>query len=118
MPKERIANQAIEPKPTPSTRTTAEATVVARLAADAAAKIAPQEAIVIGLDAVAARPVRRATQGLATSPSASPPERIRNADQSVRAPSRISTAAPSSLKASLSPVAASREAAPATPTAA
>ena len=53
---------------------------------DAAVKIAAQEAIVIGFDAVAASAVRNARRGVETSSGTSPPSRMRNALQSVRAP--------------------------------
>ena len=53
--------------------------MVARLAAEAAAKMAAQEAIVIGFEAVATSEVRKAVQGVATSASDSKPERTRSA---------------------------------------
>lgn len=63
------------PRPTPATSRSGAAWV----ADEAAAKIAAQEAIVDGFDAVAANDVRNARFGLAMSSMTSSPERIRNA---------------------------------------
>jgi hypothetical protein len=73
--------EAVKPEPT-------------RSAVDAAVKIAAQEAIVIGLDAVAASDVRNARRGVETSAGASPPSRMRNALQSVRTPRYARKTAP------------------------
>src|SRR5438046_8082784 len=94
---ERIANQVAEPTQTPARSGTG-----AKPATDAAEKIAAHDAIVIGFDAVAATDVAKARRGEATSSSASPPSRTRNALQSVRAPRNASAAAPARPSASRS----------------
>ena len=82
------------PSATPATSSAAPAELSAAPATLAAAKIAAHEAIVDGFEAVPASAVRNARRGVATSASASPPWRTRNALHSVRAPSTTSTAAP------------------------
>jgi len=84
-------------------------------AAEAAVKIAAQVAIVSGFEAVAATAVANARRGDATSSSASPPRRTRNAAHRVRAPMTPSTSAPIRPKARRSASASSRLAAPARP---
>ena len=84
-------------------------------AAEAAVKIAAQVAIVSGFEAVAATAVMKARRGEATSSSASPPRRTRNAAHRVRAPITASTSAPIRPKATRRASASSRLAAPARP---
>ena len=78
----------------PARKVAVVATEVVTFAAEAAANSAAQEAIVIGFDAVAKSATRNARPGDWTSSVASPPSRIRRADQSVLAPSTTSTVAP------------------------
>src|SRR5438045_5491628 len=87
------ANQQIEPMPTPASSAIERAVVFAASAVDAAAKTAPHDRIVVGFEAVAASDVTNARHGFATSSSASPPRRTRNADHSVRIPIHARTAA-------------------------
>jgi len=84
-------------------------------AAEAAVKIAAHVAMVSGFDAVAATAVAKARRGEATSSSDSPPRRIRNAPQRVRAPITPSTSAPARPNATRRASASSRLAAPARP---
>jgi hypothetical protein len=81
-------------------------------------KIAAHDAIVIGLEAVAASEVRNARRGEETSSAVSPPSRIRNALQSVRAPRNARNPAPRTPSAMRSASISSRALAPATPKAA
>ena len=83
-------NQVADPVATPTS-----SGIDARPATDAAEKIAAQDAIVSGFDAVATNAVAYARPGVATSSTASPPSRTRKALQSVRAAIRPSTIAPS-----------------------
>ena len=85
---------------------------------EAAEKIAAQETIVIGFEAVAPSDVRKARRGESTSSGASPPSRTRNALHSVRRPRSASTVAPARPSAIRSAPTSSSRLAPATPSAA
>jgi hypothetical protein len=102
--------------PTPRMRRTAPGIESAAPAALAAEKIAAQDAIVSGFEAVADSAVRNPRRGL--TGSAPSPSRIRNALRSVLAPRRRSTAAPRSPRIVSSGPIASSGAAPAAPRAA
>ena len=104
--------------PTPASIAPASPGLRATPAADAAAKMAAHEPIVVGFEAVAASEVRKARRGLRTSASISPPARTRNADQSVRSPSTAMTAAPTIPSTGRRPLWASTGPAPAIPSAA
>src|SRR5262249_19390894 len=104
------------PRPTPAISSTALGTEPAAPAALAAEKIAAQDAIVSGFDAVAERAVRNPRRGLMGS--APSPRWIRNALQSVLAPSKTSTVAPRSPRITSRCPIASSGAAPAAPSAA
>src|SRR5690606_19848478 len=84
-------------------------------AVDAAAKAVAQDAIVSGLDAVAASAVRRARATVTTSEGTSSPDRTRWADHSVRAPITHSTAAPTRPITTRTGEIATSEAAPSMP---
>ena len=99
----------------PARKVEVVATEVVTFAAEAAANSAAHEAIVIGFDAVAKSATRKARPGDSTSSVASPPSRIRRADQSVLAPSTTSTVAPTNPSTIRSPAKSSNRAVPATP---
>src|SRR5205807_3723057 len=63
MPALRIENQAAEPTPTPARKARTPGTDRATPAADVAAKMAAQVAMVSGLEAVAISEVRKAREG-------------------------------------------------------
>ncbi len=106
------------PTATPPTSADAVKPEPTRSAVDAAVKIAAQEAIVIGLEAVAASDVRNARRGVDTSSGTSPPSRIRNALQSVRAPRYARKPAPMTPKVMRRASISSSALAPSTPSAA
>ena len=112
---DNTANQAKLPTPMPSSRTVAVDVVSATCPTEAALKTAAQDAMVIGLEAVAITEVRKAARGASTSPSASAPARMRVACQTVRAPSQQRNAAPSRPKVSRTGVIRTSCAAPSTP---
>src|SRR5262245_64067372 len=103
------------PIPTPPSSASVAAAPAAAPADEAAAKMAAQDAIVSGFDAVAASVVRNARRGEATSSADSAPDRTRNADHSVRAPIPMSTAAPTRPSTISSGPIVSSGAVPATP---
>src|SRR6202035_4228444 len=93
-PVARMVTHVRLPIATPATSSTAAPVVRTSPAALVAAKMAPQDTMVEGLDAVPPSAVRNARCGLDTSNGVSSPMRTRSAAYSVRAPSHTSTIAP------------------------
>src|SRR4029079_13314957 len=109
------ANHVALPAATPNTSSAAPPAVPAAAAAVAPAKIAAQETIVSGFDAVAITAVANARRRLDTSSSVSPPLRTRKALYSVRRPRTTRTAPPTRPRTTRTGPIETSGAAPATP---